>query len=326
MPDISVIIPNYNHAGFLLQRIESVCKQTYPSFEVILLDDNSTDNSRDIIASFREHEKVSHIVYNDHNVGAFRQWKRGIELAQGKYIWIAESDDVADPDFLTRLMQPFKNDDSLILSYCRSRLIDASGDDIGLHCWMNKLDSVRWKKDYIADAGLEVKKYLRYRNTICNASSVVFKKTPGIEELIPVDMDFCGDWLFWKRFLEQKGKIAYTHKALSFFRDHSQTTRAVSTIDRELKRYNEYMKFIAPTKWHVFEHRYDWMFREWLQRRHLLQVHGRELSFGLRIRYQLVSMVWHACNHIKKGARALPSDGVLFKSLKTLNGLRRANT
>lgn len=325
MPDISVIIPNYNHAGFLLQRIESVCNQTYPSFEVILLDDNSTDNSREIIATFQGHEKVSHIVYNEHNAGAFRQWKRGIELARGKYIWIAESDDVADPDFLASLMQPFK-DDSVILSYCRSRLINANGDNIGLHCWMDKLDNVRWKKDYVADAGQEVKNYLRYRNTICNASSVVFKKMPGLEELIPVDMEFCGDWLFWKRFLGQKGKIAYTHKALSSFRDHSQTTRAVSTIDRELKRHNEYVKFITPTKLHIFEHRYDWMFREWLQRRHLLPVDSHELSFSLRVRYQLVSMVWHACNYIKKAAKSLPSDGLLFKSLKTLNELRKANT
>ena len=98
---VSVIIPNYCHARFLNRRIDSVLNQTYDDFEVIILDDCSTDNSRDIIETYRHHPRVSHIVYNEKNSGStFVQWDKGFELAQGQYIWIAESDDEAAPTFL----------------------------------------------------------------------------------------------------------------------------------------------------------------------------------------------------------------------------------
>ena len=93
---VSVIIPNYNHAPFLKERIDSVLNQTYDNFEVIILDDKSTDNSKEVIANYRGHSKISHIVYNEENSGStFKQWQKGFSLAKGDYIWIAESDDVA---------------------------------------------------------------------------------------------------------------------------------------------------------------------------------------------------------------------------------------
>ena len=101
MPTVSVIIPNYNHAPFLKQRIESVLNQSFQDFEMILIDDCSTDGSREIIESYRNNPHVSHIVYNDSNSGsAFLQWNKGIELAKGDWIWVAESDDYAEPTFL----------------------------------------------------------------------------------------------------------------------------------------------------------------------------------------------------------------------------------
>jgi glycosyltransferase involved in cell wall biosynthesis len=68
-PIVSVIIPNYNHAPFLKERIESVLNQSFQDFEVILLDDCSTDNSRDIIEQYRHHPRVSNIIFNEQNTG-----------------------------------------------------------------------------------------------------------------------------------------------------------------------------------------------------------------------------------------------------------------
>ena len=101
MPFFSVIIPNYNHALFLRQRIDSVLNQTYTDFEIILLDDHSPDNSREIMEEYRSNKKISHIVLNEKNSNSLLlQWKKGIALAKGDWIWIAESDDIADPGFL----------------------------------------------------------------------------------------------------------------------------------------------------------------------------------------------------------------------------------
>ncbi|ENV48656.1 hypothetical protein P255_00165 [Acinetobacter brisouii CIP 110357] len=75
MIKVSVIIPNYNHHKFLHARLDSILKQTYQNFEIIILDDCSTDESRDIIELYRNHPKVSHIIYNTKNSGSsFIQW------------------------------------------------------------------------------------------------------------------------------------------------------------------------------------------------------------------------------------------------------------
>ena len=71
--------------------------QTFQDFEIIFLDDCSTDNSKAIIEDFRLNPKVKHIIHNKANSGStFEQWKKGIELSKGEYIWVAESDDVSD--------------------------------------------------------------------------------------------------------------------------------------------------------------------------------------------------------------------------------------
>ena len=98
---VSVIIPNYNHAQYLPERIESVFGQTYPNYEVIILDDCSTDNSREVIEQYRTNPHVSQIIYNEENSGGvFKQWKKGLSLAKGDLLWIAESDDKCENTFL----------------------------------------------------------------------------------------------------------------------------------------------------------------------------------------------------------------------------------
>ncbi|MDO5340840.1 MAG: glycosyltransferase family A protein [Bacteroidia bacterium] len=69
-PLVSVIIPNYNHARYLDQRIQTVLNQTYQNFEVIILDDKSTDNSLEVIAKYKVNPHISQIVINEQNSGS----------------------------------------------------------------------------------------------------------------------------------------------------------------------------------------------------------------------------------------------------------------
>src|ERR1700730_3220781 len=110
MPKLTVIVPNYNHERFLAKRLESILNHTFQDVELILLDDCSTDNSRLILSqSVRDHRV--RIEFNDVNSGStFKQWNKGVHLAQGKYIWIAESDDYADVHLLERLVPLLDND------------------------------------------------------------------------------------------------------------------------------------------------------------------------------------------------------------------------
>ena len=126
-PLVSVVVPNYNHARYLRRRVDSVLAQSFGDFELLLLDDASTDESRAVLASYRGDPRVR-TLFNDRNSGGpFPQWNRGVRAARGRYVWIAESDDEAETGLLEALLGPLEADDRVVLSCCESRLIDERG-------------------------------------------------------------------------------------------------------------------------------------------------------------------------------------------------------
>ena len=226
MPTVSVIIPNYNHARFLRQRIESVMGQTYRDFEVILLDDCSTDESRSIITEYAKDPKVR-IEFNEVNSGStFKQWNKGIRLARGEYIWVAESDDYADDRFLGRLVSVLDAEPEAAFAYCRSWRIAQDGQRDGFADWyLADLDPQRWTADFRADGREECQNWFVYANSVPNASAVVFRKSVyervgGADERLRV----CGDWKLWVS-MAFEGRIAYVSEPLNYYRDHGATVR-----------------------------------------------------------------------------------------------------
>lgn len=224
MPKVSVIVPSYNHAEFLRERLTSIFEQTYQDFEVILLDDNSTDNSVDILKEYAKHEKVSEVVFNQVNSGSpFRQWQKGVELAKGEYIWIAESDDRADERLLETFINKLENGTDLV--YCRSVKVDENGDKINDKFWPDSLDRNRWRNNY-ENSGLdEIRNYLAYRSTIPNASACVFRKKKNLFTDEILNSRFTGDWLFWVHYL-QDTQLAFVAETLNCHRYHTGATRA----------------------------------------------------------------------------------------------------
>ena len=104
----SIVVPNYNHKRFLLQRLDSILAQSLQDFELILLDDCSTDGSQTILEKYARYLRVR-LEFNEVNSGSpFKQWNKGVQLARGKYVWIAESDDYADLRLLERLVAILK--------------------------------------------------------------------------------------------------------------------------------------------------------------------------------------------------------------------------
>lgn len=268
---VSIIVPNYNHSQFLNQRLDSIFNQTYQDFEVILLDDCSTDNSVEILKNYASHPKVSHFIINEENSGSpFKQWKKGISLAKGDYIWIAESDDWAELTFLENLLPMLES--GCDLSYCRSVRVEEEKILDSDYFWADGLDSQRWKKDFINDGLDEIKNCLVYRNTIPNASGCLFRKSRASfsEEL--TRMKFCGDWLFWiYLLLNSNSKIAYQASRLNYFRIHKTTSRSVNKNNNEMLRINEYFYIINKAR-KLFNHRiflspqeygkYNWIFQQ----------------------------------------------------------------
>lgn len=101
-PRISVVIPAYNHENFIGAAIESVLCQSFTDFELIIIDDGSTDKTADVIKSFTD-SRIAY--YHQENQDAFNTINRGISLAKGEYIAILNSDDVYTCDRLEKLYQ-----------------------------------------------------------------------------------------------------------------------------------------------------------------------------------------------------------------------------
>ena len=217
MPEVSVIIPNYNHARFLRRRLDSVFQQTFLDFEVILLDDCSSDNSREILAAYSMDSRVTQYLCNQQNGGSpFAQWERGIKLARGKWIWIAESDDESDPLFLESLVCLAERYENTGIAFCRSHWIDLNsekGDDLSLY-----------HKDFFKTGKEEICFELWKHCTIPNVSSALIRRDVAVKSITNLGkFKGCGDWLFYMRVLRTTN-LVYTNEKLNYFRWYHQNT------------------------------------------------------------------------------------------------------
>ena len=247
-PTVSVIIPNYNHARYLRKRIDSVLEQTYEDFELILLDDSSTDDSREILNSYSGNPRVALALNEKNSGGPFKQWNKGVGLARGKYVWIAESDDYADERLLERLVGVLDAKPEVTFAYCRSWRVAQDGEVSGFaDPTTGTSDAGRWTTDFVADGREEFRQYLAQRNTIPNASAVLFRREAyeragGADEKLRL----CGDWKLWMA-MALRGKIAYVAEALNYFRFHEASVRAQNQRqpDAEAGECLEVMHLIA---------------------------------------------------------------------------------
>jgi glycosyltransferase involved in cell wall biosynthesis len=241
MPTVSVIIPNYNHALYLKQRIDSVLAQSFSDIEIIILDDCSTDHSKDVIEQYRNNSRISHIIYNEHNSGStFKQWKRGIELAKGEWIWIAESDDWCEPVFLEELLKPVKEHKDLVIALCQSVLITPE-NKILYTTYADKLSE-------IFDGQHFVRTRMLATNYIVNASMAIFRKSAFVN--VPSgyeQMMYCGDWMFWTHIALQ-GKVYVSGKYLNYYLRHENNV-ATTAVKKgyDFLEGNQVYEFITQT-------------------------------------------------------------------------------
>lgn len=252
-PLVSVIVPSYNHARFIQFRIESILQQTYQNFELIIMDDLSPDNSRDIIEKFRNHPKVSQIIFNEKNSGStFYQWNKGIlQYAKGEYIWIAESDDMCDELFLEKMIEKFKLNNSLVLAYAQSARMNSKNEKTG--SWKTWTDSMKYGdifNESFEMNGIEfIKKFMLFKNVIPNASGVVFRKDvySSVLGALPY-LKTNGDWDIWIKILS-KGDVYFCADELNYFRYHENSVIANSVKGNILQRkYKEYKEQILLKK------------------------------------------------------------------------------
>jgi len=228
LPKVSVIIPNYNHAAYLPLRIESVLNQTFTDFEVIILDDCSPDNSIEIIEEYCADDSRIKFYPNKNNSGStFAQWNKGVGLATGDYIWIAESDDYCEPNLLETLVPLLDENPNVGIAFAQSAIVDEKNNLINSFNENYKFifKSNRWESDFKVNGQYECANYLIFSNTIPNASGALFRKSiykecGGAE----VGWRLNGDWFFYVKML-LISDLAYVAQHLNYFRMHQNTQR-----------------------------------------------------------------------------------------------------
>lgn len=227
IPRVSVVVPNYNYARYLPERLRSIAAQTLPVYEIIILDDASQDDSLDVLQRLEEQLSIPvRVISSDSNSGSvFHQWKKGTDLARGEYVWIAEADDLALPGFLQEVL-PALLAGNVVMSYCQSAQIDESGRELAGDYldYVAEFDPERWRHAFKANLADELANGFAVKNTIPNVSAVVFKRDAlalALAEHIEQIRNFriAGDWLAYLKVLEH-GQLAFNPNVLNLHRRH----------------------------------------------------------------------------------------------------------
>jgi len=230
LPRVSVIVPNYNYANHLRERIGSIVRQTFPFYELIVLDDASGDDSMEVLEQLAvEYEVPLRLVRNEVNSGSvFRQWAKGVELARGEFVRIAEADDLSEPECLERLVAAMP-DKAVVMAYCQSKQIDGEGNTLASTYleYTNDVSRDHWLRAYRRPGIDEIRECLAIKNTIPNVSAALFRRDALVNALHREFDTICsfriaGDWVTYIAVLAQ-GDIAFVPESLNLHRRHTSS-------------------------------------------------------------------------------------------------------
>ena len=242
-PKVSVIIPTYNCAKYLPEAIQSVLNQTYQDFEIIVVDDGSTDETKQILNPYIEKNLIRYVYQNNQGVGAARN--KGIKEANSEYIAFLDSDDLWDPKMLERslsLMQSYNYDWVACDNY---RLeIDENGVLSNLEIYCNKEIPSNSKDIFLS---------LIKKNFIGGPSKVLArKKCFEIAGYFDETIRVVEDWELWLRFAKVGLKLGYIKEPLYYYRlrkngiPRRNHHHGLICIMKVLNRYYTYTKQINP--------------------------------------------------------------------------------
>lgn len=130
-PQVSVVIAAYNTERYIGRTLESLARQTFNDFEMIVIDDHSTDNTAEVVEKCQERDPRIILISNDQNYGPCISRNRGMTIARGKYIAILDSDDMSEPNRLAVQFEYLETHPEITLVGSQGARIDEDGRSIG---------------------------------------------------------------------------------------------------------------------------------------------------------------------------------------------------
>ena len=203
---VSVVIPCYNHARFLGEAIQTVLNQTYRDFEIIVVDDGSTDNTPQVVASFGDAVRC----VRQENRGLAAARNAGVLAAKGAFVGLLDADDSWLPAYLARMVQAFGDDAMIGAVYCGWHYIDSVGRmlpriNIGVFP-REKMYRIMTFMDFLIPSSVIVRRECFDQLGLFDES---FRTAQG-----------CEDWDMWIRILT-KYQMVGVPQALVKYRIHS---------------------------------------------------------------------------------------------------------
>ncbi len=268
MPKVSIVLPNYNYARYLDERIQSLLNQTYTDFELIVVDDASIDNSLEVIAKYTSDPRIITKFFTQNSGLPYKRWNDGSKLASGEYILFAGADDSCAPNLLAKLVEQLDANPHVGLAYTQSLEIDSQSKVIrSLKIHTEDLNKELWKNDFVAK-GEDICGYMGVRNIIPNASAALlrreqFESNGRFDETLIL----VADWMLWVKIL-LSSDIAFVAEPLNYFRTHPQTVRSNSFkygmhIEEEYQVISQISRDVRISK-SLLEKAYDNVANRWV--------------------------------------------------------------
>lgn len=219
--NVSVVIPTYNYGRFIVEAIESALRQTLPPYEIIVVDDGSTDDTAEVVARFGE--RVRYIRQENAGVSAARN--RGVAESRGDYIAFLDADDIWEPTKLEKQIAKFAEDPEIGLVHCGMREFDAeTGKTVALHLEGGE----GWVADEIA---------LWERPIVIGPGGTIVVSRSAIETVGGFDTRLKNgeDWEFCFR-VASKYKVGFVREPLVDYRNHGvNATKNIREMERSTR-------------------------------------------------------------------------------------------
>lgn len=225
LPLVSVIMPVYNAEAFVKEAISSVLLQTMTDWELIVIDDESKDNTIKIVSDFAKKDARIHLIVNETNLGVAKTRNRGLDIFRGKYVAFLDSDDYWKPEMLEKMLDCAVKTNADIV-YCSYELVDENGKKI---C-----------KDFIVPPETSFKKSL-VRNVI-SCSTTLITSEIAKNNRFPTNM-YHEDIALWFQILRDGGTAQGVTEVLAAYRQRSNS-RSSEKLASARRRWTVYRKHL----------------------------------------------------------------------------------
>jgi glycosyltransferase involved in cell wall biosynthesis len=240
MPKVSIVIVNYNYGKYLDERIRTILNQSYKDFELIIVDNGSTDNSVEVINRYISDTRVIPKFYSENDL-PFKRWNEALSWARGEYFLITAADDSSYPTLLEKTVEKLDKYPSVGIAFSQSWDIDDQGNQLrSWKEWTDNLDKERWAKDFIDDGKNECQ-YLLFQCTIPNPSAALIRRTVFLEAgKFDTSFRYLTDWILWVKML-LISDIAFIAEPLNNYRTH---TGSLTNATKQSLEFEERVRII----------------------------------------------------------------------------------